>query len=111
MDGNAQSSGDPKGKGRLIKTSANVSEDEEGEEGGRFLSSPPPPSAEEKPRVISPPATSSSAPVARRGAVTGAAGGVLCQADRCTADFTDAKRLVHFDYLSLNLIVRDVSCV
>jgi hypothetical protein len=92
MDRNAQSSGDPKGKGRL-KSSANVSEDEEAEEVARFLS--PPPSAEEKPRIISPPPASSSAPAARRGTVIGA-GGVLCQADRCTADFTDAKRLVHF---------------
>jgi hypothetical protein len=92
MDRNAQSSGDPKEKGRL-KNSANVSEDEEAEERGRFLSSPPP-SAKEKPRVISSSPASSSAPAARRGAVTGA-GGVLCQADRCTADFTDAKRLAH----------------
>ncbi|KAJ3705390.1 hypothetical protein LUZ61_009095 [Rhynchospora tenuis] len=95
MDRKAQSSGDPKGKGRA-KHSSNVNEDEEGEEGGRFLSSPPA-STEEKPRVISPPPVSSSASGVRRsvggGSGSGAgAGGVLCQADRCTADFTDAKR-------------------
>ncbi|XP_078181475.1 squamosa promoter binding protein-like 3 [Carex rostrata] len=97
MDRNAQSSSrDPKGKGRVLKTSTTnvTSDDEEGEDKGRFLSSPPPPSTEDKSRVISSPPPSSSTPAARRAAVAGAAGtgGVLCQADRCTADFTDAKR-------------------
>lgn len=108
MDRNAQSSSrDPKGKGRVLKTSTTnvTSDDEEGEDKGRFLSSPPPPSTEDKPRVISSPPPSSSTPAARRAAVAGAAGtgGVLCQADRCTADFTDAKRLVRTLSLILSI--------